>query len=367
MSLAFRNEIDVTVLLARATIADVEIVPRTRPPLMRLFDDKPASSLPGVLPRLFSLCASAHQIAFLAAVESARERDVGADVKRRRVTALLAEWLSELLRGLFVGRIGLDGVGAVTVRSMMQAAAHLGHGAAESGHQSRREVLSKIRTDLAALGVSNGPAPAPGSALALHLAALDRDAFSPAPVEQSFLSAADDREVVARLAADGSSFADAPDLHGNVPETGTWARCVMREPALPKVAGPAERLRARIAESARLCGRLEAAEAGNEDVLVEDGIIRNYNLGAGQGAAAVECARGRLYHLVQLDDEERIVRFEFLAPTEWNFHARGPLVRALKGSAVAGARQCRHAVRAMVGSFDPCVGFNLSFREAADA
>jgi hypothetical protein len=68
-----------------------------------------------------------------------------------------------------------------------------------------------------------------------------------------------------------------------------------------------------------------------------------------------------------LDDEDRIVKFEFLAPTEWNFHARGPLVRSLKGATLAAGPQGQDAVRALVGSFDPCVGFSLNFREAAHA
>nr|WP_249811732.1 nickel-dependent hydrogenase large subunit [Bradyrhizobium sp. 197] len=90
-------------------------------------------------------------------------------------------------------------------------------------------------------------------------------------------------------------------------------------------------------------------------------------MGTGRGAGAVECARGRLYHAVELDDEDRILRFELLAPTEWNFHARGPLVRSLQGSVLAGGQQGLDAVRALVGSFDPCVGFSLSFREIGHA
>ena len=70
MSLSFRNEIDITVLLSGATIADVAIKPRSRPPLTRLFAGKPAASLLPVLPRLFSLCSVAHHVAFQSAVEA---------------------------------------------------------------------------------------------------------------------------------------------------------------------------------------------------------------------------------------------------------------------------------------------------------
>ena len=363
MSLAFRNEIDIKVWLSGSTIADLAILPRSRPPLTRLFAGKPVAALSSVLPRLFSLCSVAHQAAYLAAVESARGEDAAPDIVQRRITAVIAERLTELLRGLFVGRLTLDGASATAVRAMMQAASVLGGGISEHGvGTSRREAVSQIRAALNALGITSEQAtPAPGSALAAHLASCDGDVLLPLAAEQSFLSASDDLDVVTRLLADGAAYSDAPELHGRVPETGIWARRMKREP-VPTGVGPSERLKARIAEAARLCAWLEDDETSREDHVVE-----SYRLGPGTGAAAVECARGRLYHAVELDGADRIVRFEFLAPTEWNFHSRGPLVQSLKGSALAAGRQGQDAVRTLVGSFDPCVGFSLSFHEAGHA
>jgi len=369
MSVAFRNEIDVTVSLAGGAIAAVEILPRARPPLTRLFAGKPVASLLGVLPRLFSLCSGAHQVAFLSAVEAARGQSADADTRHRRVTAVLAERLAELLRGLFVGRLVLDDESAAAVRAMMQAAIMLGHGGAESGDRAvRGQAVSRIRAALAALGVPSGTAePAPGSALARHIATLDDAAFAPVPVERAFLSAADDHDVASRMLASGGPFSDAPDLDGRIPETGVWARRAMHEHLPEGGSGPAARLKARIAETAGLCAWLEGREPDHECRAVEVGVVEGYRLGAGVGAAAVECARGRLYHLVEVDAEDQIVRFEYLAPTEWNFHARGPLVRSLEGCMMVGGRQGQDAVRAMVGSFDPCVAFRVAFREAAHA
>lgn len=366
MSVAFRNEIGVTVLLARGAIADVDILPRARPPLTRLFAGRPVSSLLGVLPRLFSLCSAAHQVAFMSAVEAARAQPVNPEGKQRRVTALVAEWLAELLCGLYGGRLAHDGGSAAAVRALMQAATSLGHGTAESG--DRRQAVGRISTALTALGISTeaGQAAA-GSALADHIAALGDCAFGPMAAEHCFLSAADDQAVVKRLLADGDAFSDAPDMQGRIPETGVWARQARRGAASPPGSGPAERLKARIAEAARLGAWLEAREVGDEDDAAEDGIVESYAVADRTGAAAVECARGRLYHLVELDQDDRIVRFEFVAPTEWNFHARGPLVRALRGCVLTDNRSGQDAVRAMIGSFDPCVGFSLSFREAHDA
>lgn len=361
MSLAFRNEIDITVWLAGATIADVAIQPRSRPPLTRLFAGKPAQALLPVLPRLFSLCSVAHQVAFLSAIEAAKGLEATAETAHRRLTAVVAERLTELLRSLFLGRIALDAASAAAVRTMMQATTVLG-GTSEGGSEaSAREALARIKAALGALGIaSEGGVLVPGSALAVLVERSEGEALSPPPAEPSFLTAADDLDVIERLLAEGAAYSDAPELCGRVPETGVWARWARREP-VSSAATPAARLEARIVEVARLCAFLDR---GEEDL--DDGVA-GYRLGAGRGAAAVECARGRLYHAVVLDEDDRIVNFEFLAPTEWNFHARGPLVRSLKGAKLPAGRRGQDAVRTLVGSFDPCVGFKLDFREVGHA
>ena len=367
MSIALRNEIDVTVSVARGAIAAVEILPRSRPPLTRLFAGKPVASLLYVLPRLFSLCAVAHQVAFLSAFEAARGVEMSPATRQHRIASVMAERLTELLRGLFVGHMGLDHRSAAAVRAMMQAIPVLGGGVAEgSDGQPRRDAISRVKTALAALGISGAdPMPAAGSPLALYIASLEVDALTPIPVDETFLSAADDRDVVARLFADGAGFSESPELAGRIPETGVWARSINRRQSSQRESGPAVRLQARVTEIARLCAWLETGEESADSM--EQAVVESYAPRSGRGAAAVECARGRLYHALELHPDGQIARFEFLAPTEWNFHARGPLVRRLQGSMLAGSRRGRDAVRALVGSFDPCVGFSLNFREAADA
>jgi len=361
MSVAFRNEIEITVSHASGRIADVAIRPRSRPPMTRLFAGKPAVSLVPVLPRLFSLCSVAHQVAFLSAVEAAQGREATRMAMQGRVTAVIAERLTELLRSLFVGRLALDAAGAAAVRSMMQAGMVLGGSSEPAPDALRRDAIAQIKAALGTLGIT-GQTLAPGSALAAYVASCHDTALSSPMAEPSFLTAADDLDVVTRLLADGAVYSDAPDLRGNIPETGVWARRAVRESAQLQAAGPVARLKARIAEIAQLCASLDSGETDPGDEAVA-----SYRLGAGRGAAAVECARGRLYHAVALDEEDRIVNFEFLAPTEWNFHARGPLVRSLKGSRIAAGRRGQEAVRVVVDSFDPCVGFSLKFCEAGHA
>lgn len=360
MSLSFRNEIDITVLLSGATIADVAIKPRSRPPLTRLFAGKPAASLLPVLPRLFSLCSVAHHVAFQSAVEAAQGRQAPPETVRRRLTAVVVERLTELLRGLFVGRLALDGTNAPAVRAAMQASVLLGRADEAVPPALHRDAVEQIKAALGAMGIAGEEDET--LALAASVARCNGRLVSQPEADPSFLTVADDLDIVTRLLADGAAYADAPDLCGRIPETGVWARRARREAVSPAEAGSAARLKARVAEVARLCAWLERGDAE-----LDEGVVASYRLGAGKGAAAVECARGRLHHAVVLDDEDRIVKFEFLAPTEWNFHARGPLVRSLKGATLAAGRQGQDAVRALVGSFDPCVGFSLNFREAAHA
>ncbi|MDE5458222.1 hypothetical protein GWE18_36525 [Bradyrhizobium sp. CSA112] len=365
MSLAVRNQIDVTVSLAGDAIAAVEIPPCARPPLARLFAGKPAASLLNVLPRIFSLCAAAHQVAFLSAIEAARGENISLATRQHRIAMVVAERLAELLRGLFVGHFALDTTSAAAIRALMEGVSALLNSSEPGCGQVRREATARVPIALAALGITNEDgAPTLGNPLALRIAALEEDALNPMPTQHSFLSVADDRGVIERLLADDAGFCRCPDLEGRIPETGAWARQMMRDQLTLGRSGPAERLKARIAEIVRLHAWLRSSAYVET---AEDGIVESYRLGPGRGAAAVECARGRLYHAVELDRQGQMLRLEFLAPTEWNFHARGPLVRSLLGAVLAAKPRGLGAVRSMVASFDPCVGFTLNFREIGDA
>jgi Ni,Fe-hydrogenase I large subunit len=52
-------------------------------------------------------------------------------------------------------------------------------------------------------------------------------------------------------------------------------------------------------------------------------------------------------------------RYRIVAPTEWNFHARGALAAGLAGVAVAGEDELRRLVRLAVESLDPCVAYRV--------
>ncbi|MGJ4946559.1 hydrogenase assembly protein HupF [Bradyrhizobium sp. HKCCYLS1011] len=363
MSPGIRDQIDLALSVVDGRIAAVDIRPRTRPPLSRILAGKPAEKAVAALPRLFSLCAAAHQVAFLSALDAAYAREVASLTRQRRTRAVVAERLAELLRGLLMPRLAQDRGAIVGLRKLLQAAASL---AADTADGSRIETLSQIKTALAALGLCLRPEEiVPESPLAsIVVAANDRDWTHPMLADQGHLSAADDPLIVTRLLDEGASFADRPDLSGRVPETGVWARHALRMTSVAASSGtPVERLEAKVAEIIELVRWLENQQDDNETR--ESGVVESYPLGRGRGAAAVECARGRLYHAVELDGAGQIVRSEFLAPTEWNFHPRGPVARALTGAAAS--MHSRDAVEALVGAFDACVGVRVELTELADA
>jgi Nickel-dependent hydrogenase len=283
--------------------------------------------------------------------------------RQRRAAAVAFERFAELLRGLVLGRFAGDHDTLRVAQNLLRALAPLQAEFARG--RARSETLSQIKMGLEALGIGSAAEPVlPGTPLAATMAsarrAADDGGWRHMPAEQCFLSVADDRAIVTRLIDAGAAFAQAPELDGRFPETGVWARGAIRHTV--SQADPAARLSARIAEIAALLRWIEAGETENDVAEA----VASYALGPRRGAAAVECARGRLHHVIELDQQGRVAGFEFLAPTEWNFHPRGPVVKSLIGAALRGATD-HDAVDAMVGSFDPCVGYHLAFQEMADA
>lgn len=81
-----------------------------------------------------------------------------------------------------------------------------------------------------------------------------------------------------------------------------------------------------------------------------------------KGTGIVKAARGALLHQLQLEDQsasECIVKdYKIVAPTEWNFHPRGTLVKMLEGVKV-GKEQLLVLVESLIKLIDPCVEWQL--------
>lgn len=170
------------------------------------------------------------------------------------------------------------------------------------------------------------------------------------------------RVVVPALRAD-PAFARAPTWAGAPVETGALAR-TQNEPLVAAMHGRfgnavGTRIVARLAELALLIQEL----AGTEVRADAPSRIQRMSLGDGEGLAAVETARGLLLHRAVVRDES-VVDYRIVAPTEWNFHPEGALVRGLEGFVAVDDRHLLRGARLAVHALDPCVASRIEVSHA---
>ena len=160
------------------------------------------------------------------------------------------------------------------------------------------------------------------------------------------------------------SWCKAPRLAGRVVETGAMARQLAD--GQPLVADAVRRLGcvvttrvlARLLEFARVLPAMERWLRAIEPGAPFHAEAPLPAQGAGVGLA--EAARGALGHWIAVDGG-RIVHWQIVAPTSWNFSPRdaadtpGALEAALVGAPVAAGEATPVAVQHIVRSFDPCM------------
>lgn len=145
-----------------------------------------------------------------------------------------------------------------------------------------------------------------------------------------------------RLDAD---FCLQPQWQGQAAETGALAR---RGAAAGGAC--ARRWRARLAELRDWASGTARVGAG--------GTASSTPLAPGIGRALVETARGLLMHEIVLDGDT-VADYFIVAPTEWNFHPRGPLPGWLLGRDAIDREALRGLVARCVAALDPCVRWEL--------
>lgn len=92
------------------------------------------------------------------------------------------------------------------------------------------------------------------------------------------------------------------------------------------------------------------------------GTVSSVNVAPGVGRALVETARGMLMHEVELDGE-RVVNYQIVAPTEWNFHPEGALAKYLMGQPTGARGELERQIARFVAELDPCVPWELKWDE----
>lgn len=378
-AVALAGSIEVNLAAHAGRVVAVDITSQRAFGFGRIAAGKPADSVIAMVGRLFALCAAAQSVAAITAIEIAGGVEPDAGKARARIAAVVAERMVELLRGTLMTLAGA-GFGSLgsCMRRVMTAVRRFEM--RSSPRSEWADAIEELEQALAALGLTAECFTdrrsferwlGEGSPIARLLRpVLDGEDAGLGAHDLEPLDAGADRAIGASLHARGAAFSARPILDGRIPETGALAR--NKEHALVSAlierhgAGLLVRLVARLVEVCETPARLHAALLAEDDAANAD-VVHACALECGAGLAAVECARGRLHHFVEMTGNGTVGRLEILAPTEWNFHPRGSLARALEGAPIGFGEAARSRVDRLVAAFDPCVAFRVNVVEVGHA
>lgn len=330
------------------------LVSRHRPSPVRALRGRTADDALSLIPLLYSLCGTAQMSAAVQACEQATGVRVAPPQRAARHALVLAETLGELSLGVL-----RDWSMLLDQPPRLDAARRL------------RTALGRLRGTL-----GDGPWHTPGGpslrvdrpALTACLsdirALLTAEVFggaSPtAPIHHTDIGPGPAQDMLRHLYVHGlESFGASAVgfLDGGTPDRPAETGPLARRAANPVVATMLDThgngLQARtVARLCDLAASLRDLEETAAQVYDHPGEGADITLGSGSGSGTVEAARGTLVHEVSVSDG-RITDWRILAPTDWNFHPQGPLVRGLEG-APAGDDPVQR-VRLLVAALDPCV------------
>jgi len=343
---------------------DAVRVRSTRPAgLAQAFVGRAGSEAPGLARRLFALCGRAQGAAAAEAVAAAAGGERPEAARAADAIGVLAERAAESLRACLLGwpwgdDSSLPRSAVAPLREAIAAAGLLRAVTEANLHDVAplRAAAKRLAAAAAALGAAAAPGrPAPPGTAFAAIAGQCAAPLAFAPPDA--LRPGDDAAVVAALGRD-PDFAAAPSLPGRRPETGAFAR-LWRD--VPHGDGAcAARLEARRLDIRETLAALRHTIAGEAD---PESVLTGGPAGAGAGFGAVECARGRLHHVARVDGDGRIAAYAALAPTEWNFHPRGPYVAALEGARLGDPARALLAAARLAALVDPCVAFRVTLEE----
>jgi hypothetical protein len=319
--------------LCDSVVVDVDIIsPRADPsPVFIGLSPDEAATLAG---RLFSLCPMAQSLAARAAGEAALGIEVDAARGRERALKLLCERLGEMLRASLLDWPGDAPPAPEDISRLREALKALREMPQMGGVYEQAVVLTAAIHGL-------------NSMFARQRAEVHADEahWELAAQTPDYLGAADDAAVFAAMTRD-AGFSRAPALPGRCAETGAAAR------QQTTGGGLAARL---VARQTDLAATLEAIRTLLAVGGAPEGLLSTQGEPSGWGFAAVDSARGRLYHALRLDSGERIADYRIVAPTEWNFHREGPLARLLRGARIGAGMAAKRRIEQLAFVFDPCI------------
>jgi hypothetical protein len=365
-------------LAGRVTLQPGQPLPTlhsSRPELApRLAAGRLADELPTLMGALFTLCAHAHRLAARLAVAAARggaATPTPADLQalrlataRDQVLRIAHDW-PRLLPGLPMATPATDPLqlrACPLWRAELSPADQLANLPAWLQHKwlgmAPADWLQHHDADLLGWAArwcrqAEGPVAA---TLRPQQAACERLA-TPAHALDLLHNPALTMPMLARQMAQ-PGFCGQPVWQGCLADTGPWSR--HHDPQRLPAHNAWMRLVSRLVDLLRL------ASPGGASWLAAGALP----LPGGAGIAWVEMARGLLVHTVRLQPGEagaegesgdRVAEARVLAPTDWNFHPRGLLARALV--------PVHHAddARRLAVAFDPCVAFAVQLPARREA
>jgi len=344
-------------------------IDNARPRAARALQGLPVADACARVPTLFSVCRIAQGMAARLACAVAGAEGDTASVSQASVAALRAEMIQEHLWRLLLDwpeAIGCAPRRTEFVHWLRKLRAPPAAGGLAAVAVEIAAWLAQEWPDGAAAAVVEHRGPSPlrtGTLIATFASTLSDDAAAASADEDHWLP----RQAASAWATTldvvpPADFCRHPTLGGVARETGALERQQSAQPVaalIDRGLRVAARYCARVVDLQN-CVRIMARDASGGP----DSGFDAAPLPGGGGVARVETARGTLLHAARIDDG-RVVEYAIVAPTEWNLHPAGPLVRELAGRRFATPASARRHLQRLALALDPCVAFGV-FLDGAD-
>lgn len=363
----------------------------TRPLAARVLAGRDIDEAAAMVPLLFSICAQAQGTAASGALGAAARRPAPAGTLAARRLAVALETIQEYLRRVLIDMPVMQGLEPQTapvaaarkaMAPMVTLLSPATRSIAGSVAVPGLEQLRSLSETLAGLCRAHVLALSPADWLAQSdLAALrewaGREETLPARMLNAWLEydaelgASDvgampqaerarvEHAVLAAL-ADDPGYARRPEWDGVAVETGAWAKLVDHPLVASCTASfrnsVATRVVARLTDLAQL---VEGLVPGKDSIALGDA----WTPADGEGVSAVHTARGLLVHHARVG-AGRIEGYAIVAPTQWNFHPDGALVRGLRRLADPSQASLERRAALVVQALDPCVACTIEVAHA---
>lgn len=369
--MGLEGELRVVLRLAAGRVLRCDIS-STRPDVAQLLlQGRRLDEISAAVPRLFSLCTAAQSAACELVIAAARSKPLSDAALAQLRNAVATESLHETVQQVVLN--WPRGLGEVPSNEAMTVARLvMVHGVLKTSELDHLVFGVDAEHWLAMTHAAQlwawADAGTTTSARFVRDAAQDhwpgehQVALLPAPATPALMG-----EIMRAAELDGD-FALRPRWHGAPAETGALSR-MQHDPLLRDLCqrdghGAHVRFAARLRELALMLTR-PAGSVNMGSMTRPDGSVNMGSMTLPDGSAVswVETARGLLVHQL-VAEGTRAALYRIVAPTEWNFHAAGALVKAFVGSRAGTADTLRQRAQRWVQSLDPCVACQVEVRDA---